>query len=130
MTLRQEGVRLMAKRHPGGGARDLSVRGKTLRVGTSLRSVLLLPQFGIDDDRYGTVVSQSDKHLSAEFSDLDRLSELLLKLLNESFVQGNGDFRTGGAAVRRAVAFSSAGKKCELADEKDLALNIPAQSDS
>src|SRR5262249_238826 len=51
-------------------------------------------------------------------------AEILLKSLEEFFVESNRELGTCRAAVRRAIAFSRARKEGELADEKDFALNI------
>lgn len=62
--------------------------------------------------------------MSAEFSGLDWLAEILLESLNEILVERNGDFGSSGAAVRGTIAFSCAGEESELTDEKNVALNF------
>lgn len=85
---------------------------------------MLLAVFGIDDDGDGAVIGKADEHLSAEIAGADRFAEVLLKLLNELFVKRNRDFRSRRAAVGRAIAFFRAREERELADEKDLALDV------
>lgn len=85
---------------------------------------ILLPGFRIDNDGYWAIFGEADKHLRAEFTGLDRFAEVLLKSLNELFVKRNRDFRTRRATVGRAIAFFRAGEERELADEKNVGLDV------
>jgi len=84
----------------------------------------LFAGFGIDDDGHGAIVDETDEHLSTEFSGLDRLAEILPKSFDKVLVERNREFGSSRTAVGRAIAFSCAGEKSELADEKNVALRF------
>lgn len=86
--------------------------------------IVLLAEFGIDDDGDRAVIDEADDHLSTELAGLNRFAEILLQSLNKFFVKGNCEIRPGRAAVRRSIAFSRAGEKSELTDEKNFPLHV------
>ena len=84
----------------------------------------LFPVLRIDDDGDRPIVDQRDLHVRSELARLDRFAQVCGEFPLESIVKGDGDFGSGGPAVGRPVAFLCAGKKGELAHEKDFSLDL------
>ena len=89
--------------------------------------MLRLPSFlvvGVHTDGDGAVVDERHLHVGAKFARSDALAERFFQLLDEVFVERNGDVVTGGVDVGGAVAFLIGGHECELADHQNVAVDI------
>lgn len=84
----------------------------------------LFARLGIDDDGDGTVIDEADEHVSAEFTGLDWIAEILREPRQEALIQWNGEVRSGRANVGRAIAFFGAGEQGELADDENSSAHL------
>ena len=62
--------------------------------------------------------------MGAELAGLNWLAQVEFEPVDKLLVKGDGNLRSGGAAVRGAIAFPGAGKQRELADQQDAALDV------